>query len=387
MGSFNVACSVSNISISSQERVALIPLQPANARYNKTHKIEPSSSILMPNTYFNPLTFPIFGKYDEYGSVEAIEENDNTRAIEKHFGMSIEQFVAVITCGRPNVNDYYSEHFNAFAVNKEAISSFAVRFDEVFLNLIGLTPIKSAEPTTYQTYSYEEQPYQVVIIKDTEGVAGYEILNQSGEIVKKNNNYSLKADFLNDFFSLTGIQLNVAKENQEKVTLFSQLSAMFVHAEIYEELTNEFSRYEKYYNDFQTALQGYLKTKPKTALKTAKGLTVVLDFSDNGLEDFLLDAKNPFNYFNRDRHDFLRYFKDMSMFVALYEELLSSGALKEETCRNIRFQHSMYNANQLFFPAMSGPQCGDDLASKKLLEKSLEIVNRRLAKQEEEEDY
>ena len=35
--------------------------------------------------FFKPAMFPIFGDYDDYGGMENIQEDDNTKTLEKHF--------------------------------------------------------------------------------------------------------------------------------------------------------------------------------------------------------------------------------------------------------------------------------------------------------------
>jgi hypothetical protein len=44
--------------------------------------------------------FPIFGNYDDYGGMEKIEEDDNTKSLEKYFGLTIQEIVDVICCNR-----------------------------------------------------------------------------------------------------------------------------------------------------------------------------------------------------------------------------------------------------------------------------------------------
>lgn len=386
MGCFNVACSISKLSIGYGRRVALIPLEPANVWNRSPHVIKPSSSLLYPNEYFNPLTFPIFGKYDDYGSIEEIEENINTMAIEKHFGMTIEDFVGLVTCNRPNVNDYFSKHFEVFAVNKEIIRSHQIDFDEQFMRRMGLEAVETAEPVEPKPYAFRGQPYQVFYVPTSrEGVMGYEIRDEDGKVVKSGSGHGMRKSFLNHFYDLTGIHLNVAKENREKAALFGQLSAMFVDAEIYEELAGDGStnKLNLYYDQLQTEIQNFAITKQKIKELEEKSPPKTQENADNHIEAYRLEMKNPFNYFNRDRNKFLNAFKDFSLFTQIYEAPITAGKLKDMASKYNTFQYSMFFTNSLFFPAMNGMQGGDDEASKKLLEKSLEIVNRRLAERED----
>ncbi len=85
MGSWSVYCEMSNITITSGTECVLIPLM-VNDR-GETNK-------------WAPATLPIFGKYDDYGGIEDIEENLNTKQIEKHYGVSIEEFCTFLIDGK-----------------------------------------------------------------------------------------------------------------------------------------------------------------------------------------------------------------------------------------------------------------------------------------------
>ena len=90
MGSFNVACSVSNISIGAGDPVAYIPLEVARYPY----KIGDGNDMLIyTHCFYAPVTLPIFGLYDDYGGVENIEKNRNTDIIEKYFGAHISEII------------------------------------------------------------------------------------------------------------------------------------------------------------------------------------------------------------------------------------------------------------------------------------------------------
>jgi len=91
MGSYNVACSVSNISIGPGERIAYFPLRPN--QYAKGFEGGPAdgnNTLIHTNCYYYPVTLPIFGTYDDYGGIENIEKNLNTYILEKYFGQVIE---------------------------------------------------------------------------------------------------------------------------------------------------------------------------------------------------------------------------------------------------------------------------------------------------------
>jgi hypothetical protein len=92
MGCFNVACGVSRISMGGGEPVVLIPLVDADDKI--TEKYEGAFIVTNegPKGTFVPFTLPIFGDYDDYGSIENIQRDCNVETIEKFFNCKIEVF-------------------------------------------------------------------------------------------------------------------------------------------------------------------------------------------------------------------------------------------------------------------------------------------------------
>jgi hypothetical protein len=92
MGDYNVSCGVSRISLGGGNKCALIPL----TRTEHSDEIFDGACYVSndgPCGRFHPITLPVFGEYNSYGTLENIEEDCNTKAIEKQFGCSIGDFV------------------------------------------------------------------------------------------------------------------------------------------------------------------------------------------------------------------------------------------------------------------------------------------------------
>ncbi len=101
MGCFNVSCGMSSISMGTDDAV-LIPLIP-NRFKAKDCSIEIHGANIVSNdgamAFFKPLTLPIFGTLDSYGGLEDIEEDANTKAIEKFYGIDIDKFASAVYHG------------------------------------------------------------------------------------------------------------------------------------------------------------------------------------------------------------------------------------------------------------------------------------------------
>lgn len=85
MGSWSIYCGVSKIAITAGQSCVLLPLKE-NKHFQGYH------------THL-PATFPIFGEYDDYGGLENIENDENTKLIESHFGVKIKDFAHYFTRG------------------------------------------------------------------------------------------------------------------------------------------------------------------------------------------------------------------------------------------------------------------------------------------------
>jgi len=83
MGSWSVYCGVSRIAITAGHDMVLLPIKESKSHASYLPWI--------------PATLPIFGTYDDYGGIEEIIEDDNTKKIESYFGLSILDFTKVFT--------------------------------------------------------------------------------------------------------------------------------------------------------------------------------------------------------------------------------------------------------------------------------------------------
>ncbi len=98
MGSFNVACSVSRISIGCGDPVVYIPL--ATAEYH--NKIGDGNNLLIySHCQYQPVSMPIFGEYDDYGRVGNIRETEVTKRLEEFFKMNIDDIIGIDLMPRP----------------------------------------------------------------------------------------------------------------------------------------------------------------------------------------------------------------------------------------------------------------------------------------------
>ena len=241
MGSFNVSCAVSHITIHNGDRAFLFPLLPNINKYeiqeghpdDGTLIVNSASQYLHPDEYYIPFCFPVEGKYDDYGSLEDIVENENTKAIEFLLGISINDFVALVTDNRgKNPFDTYSAFYEVFFDKKEYMEK-NIQFDDF---LIGM----GFEQNGMQ-YIFPGAKYRVE--KNAEGYILYTKQEFSKPIQKKLNSLNLN-DPYNAKENLLKIHVLIEKEylglrNKPAYEITRKLSGMFVNGDIYDFLTEK----------------------------------------------------------------------------------------------------------------------------------------------------
>lgn len=88
MGSWSVSCGISNIAITSGNECCIVPLVESHSDYGG----------------YVPRTLPIFGRYNDYGGMEDIVEDENTKLIENYLGITIAELVEFLVDGKFTYN-------------------------------------------------------------------------------------------------------------------------------------------------------------------------------------------------------------------------------------------------------------------------------------------
>lgn len=429
MGCFNVSCAVSHITIHEGDRTFLFPLLPNINEYNYflnkrrddgTVTIGPASLYLYQDEHFIPFCFPIEGTYNDYGSLENIVHNENTKAIETFLGITIEEFIELVTENRgKDVYDQYDAFYDVFFTKKELMSD-TVDFENF---LIGMGFKENCA-------EYESPDGSYFVQKVNENV--YDIIEKDGNAKRLSVQSRLKKNLLEIHKTLTGQYLGVENPN---IVIMEKLSAMFVHGDIYDFLTKKeeplkmkpedirISRYflqqlgfsytdeDMYEKDKITVHLDY-----KTQIKKDKATIEVynckefiqayeeltgtkckisqmgnMDNEDFRYEDMLIQYQNTNELYKKIAEhvsildDYwkktingLYYFRDWKYFFPMYEKLLSEHKIKTEYVNYVRFWSNAYSVNTMFTPTFQGEQCGNLEKERDLLKTALNIVQQKI---------
>lgn len=113
MGHFSHNCKLTGLPITDGTPVVLIVMKHVGRlhdysdeslqKYGHTYQCENETTRLK----FNPVWFPIHGEYDDYGGMQNIVNDDNTKILEEHYDLTIQQIVDIVTCSRKD--DGYSD--------------------------------------------------------------------------------------------------------------------------------------------------------------------------------------------------------------------------------------------------------------------------------------
>lgn len=391
MGCFNVACSVSNLSIGASTRVAFIPLWPnVFPRESQNHLLIPEAHLIYSHHFYYPVCLPIFGEYDDYGGIENIECNENVDLIEKYFGMPIDSFIEFITSGRRGVADSYGVPVEVFCEpnKKEWVSGHGTihRFGKNWLTAMGFHKIDKPRMGFYKEFKFvhpSSDEYLVGIYKaDYKGYKNESFIifdAETGVEIVRGGYHSPRSDFLKKWYNLTGYILYVSEENQELVKTMSRMAGMFVHGDIWKAIINNSNKMELWWAanhkpenlwlEFDRAVTEYEESKRE------------FDPVDTSLSDW----RHPLNSMGNNTRLPL-YFRGWPFFRPIYEKTIMDGGFREEINNWITFQSGMHSCNRFFFPAMNGEQHGNLSASRFLAEESLKILKAEWEKYKEDGD-
>jgi len=436
MGSFNVACSASNLSISSGTKIAFIILEPSRGYKIKDGKIPSLSMFTYNDDLYTPVSLPIFGEYDDYGSITDIVRDGNVEAIESYFGIDIYDVINLLTDGR-DLLDHCSASLSIYKL--DAFRSSAE--EKITLENIEKIGFKEDNGIFYKDGTDIKFSYH----QDEKNDRYFRFVVTNNELSKEymdSSLFDLQKKIFNDFSYI--ISLDSDKQNfVSKLKMFSKFSGMFVNKEIYDTFatrsfdgkkSDKFSDnlcqtphpvfFEKLGFTIETVTENYskkliikkdeiefsfeydqLKVKDETGFYDMARVFSYLDKKGMVLDRTLISGIDIFsekikyivrtlpviedkNHFSRMLYrDVLDSLKEIILpasnsskwrtFSDIY--LSPLGTADFSFIDNLRdfyfFSLNLGSSNHLFSPSVNGDQCGDSQMSKLLYKKAYSIVS------------
>ena len=367
MGSFNVACSISRISIGRGDKVVFIPLVASTTNKNNMLSI-PRQFVVNPNDFFNPLCLPIRGEYNDYGNIENVIRDDNLDLIENFLGFSIEELIDYIHS--KDIYNYLS-NLSAKFLPRVDILKDASPINSSFLKNFGFIKIGEFKKSNIveEVYEYGDVilPFFINLCKET-----LSITDDTGKILSKfnipNGNISqqYKSILLKTFANISKYYVGVEKKYQGILNLIDRMSGMFINSEIYDALTiKKHNDYEDYIGSYADHFDEYIELVRKLNSIVEKDTFLNLSIKKSYL---------PFV----EQHKYWYRFKD------IFDGALLEGKLRKDFIKYNIFETNMYSMNCFYFPAMSGEQYGNDEASLAFAETVVKVIKNNIKKYKED---
>ena len=387
MGSFNVACSISSLSINEGDRVKYFILKGADINISNIEGM-----LTYPHTLAKPVCLPVSGTYDDYGRVKP-DDNINNKIVEKYFNQDISEITDNISQGDGVIGESYSGMFVLEEVYNKLVE-FSLKDNSLYnsyvsrdvLDRFGFRKVLKEEqfffhPSYKYLYRNEERGYDLFLG------------NYGCTLVPLDEKQYCVADhrYLKEIYScwsdLTGLNKETFPIDINSKEYNSKDSFEIVNNKL-KDLTgitighakNSESIYSvKDFEEIWINLTGI-----KVDVEDLKSIYVYDKNIEEAIERLSSKDNRLFEYSKLS--DLLDSFRGWQLFNRLYTIENINDDIKVQIRECMAFDSSMYSCNRFYFPAMNGEQCGNSDASKELLNVSMSIINERLKNEDEEED-
>lgn len=362
MGSWSVYCGISKIVITSGQKCVLLPLK-------KNLNGESYLSYL-------PATLPIFGEYDDYGGIENIEKDDNTKLIEEHFGVSIEDFSFFFTRGivRDDESDFPKKLKKVEEIKKwtfmfidRQVYDFMSEYvhagfgggggldygNKDILNLLGFNYI--GENTNKKVYDYQRFNKEWELNGEKFYSDGTWLCHPKGSVHTLNGKYSA----LSEYVKIPEDKLWVGQKIMWQ--LWEHLSDVNAKKQLLHIIGK---RYSSIYDDdeMDTSYLPEAFQKLKDWEEKNKDLDISQEEKNKVFQKIIVEAKNGVKKIEKPKTIVDAYVNDFRKYAKLL-------------CDLVTIRHNLYPMSGTFEPYILylTPQCGEHKHHQVLLNKFAEI--------------
>lgn len=373
MGSFNTGCSISGVSIGCDDSVVLIPLIPKKTMDGEISAIPSVSMFLYTNDLYQPFTLPIVGKMSDCGRLTDIQKNANTEYLANLFGISIESFVECISNDR-DLFDSMNPIVKVFSLN------ILKGFDKKVMARIGF--IELEDNNDVKSFYSSEHNCKIEIQPQYESSGFCYTANLSVFFKNTENEYECvladeslwdfsyrgASQIQNIFWREFKIALGNDEKTLEKAFYLNSACSMFVHKDIFDKLTS-----------FDENLISVSKIQDQVLMKSNQFKNAEINFDEipeanlEAFKDLLLSSVCHDLYHKIGLQEFDELHKVYKLDVFDNDEIFKAMIMFSN------FKYAIMSCCKFFSPAGRGPQEGDYVTTKKLLEESLKIVNNKIS--------
>lgn len=319
MGCFNYSCGLSNASIGYSDRAGVILLTK-----NQYSLLKRDCSLI--SDMYIPVSGPIFGKYNDYGSLMDIERSPMVEAMEHEYKTPIEGIFASLLSDSPYDTEMRKFFFQDTPLPYDENERFKA-FDRSDLVGWGFTP------KTESKWAYGQKTLTI------EGSNKFHVTD--GDTSPHNFVARTAVEFLDNFHSATQIWLGLSRVESDRFNRLITLTAMYYLPEVYDALlpvvSDRFLSMSKY---FEVLLEDIKRV--------------------SGTEDSSAFAVSDLNMGNSFVREVVSV-KSMDVFKHM--------AMNQDAWRPLWHMYDMMQAtNQAYMPPVMGSQTGSPHAEKAVAE-------------------
>lgn len=333
MGSFDVACGLSNLTIHYGDEAGIVPLVK-NETAGEFRLFD-----VYPTTQYIPYLPPMFGVYDDYGRLTSVDSSNATASLVTDvFRLPAD---VVLACIGNYGRDIHSK-FGPLAENYEnKIPGRVPQHRESpkdYLESLGFISDSLVEEIYYfgdHEFFVGEHKYQIRA-KDSRGY-----------ISIHEGSFSSIESALHEFALKTKTVPGFDPKDYLQIVELANMYGMFVHKEVYEK-----------------AISG---VNPKFTLEAIQQT---------------IKARNSFSYLRDNNIHTKELFRKLGISSSNFRNSVDLFSIAADLIDLDRFHALMSQVNRIFAPTMCGEQMGNDEASLQLVQISQEILQRNLSELE-----
>lgn len=257
MGSFDVSCGISNISINEGDNTGFLILEKPPVYLSRDFP-EPGKTLIINATdLYRPVLPPVYGTYDDYGRITDIRDSATTKVIEEMFGLPVQQVIDCIVSS-DDIYDSRSAIADAYATKPELITDRNDSLAEYLKNLGFKVEKQDGEDVYVFNLKYEittnsEDKYW--IIRESE----------SKKVLAQVSTYKDGWHLLNTFVHLTGMYPGFDVKDFRAIRSLNAYSGMFFMEEVFRGM-DMFNNTEHYMNNYEMTMTNSFKESWREAL-------------------------------------------------------------------------------------------------------------------------
>lgn len=377
MGHFSHNCKLTGIPITGGTKVVLFPMllraylgensDKALKEIGTTYQCS-NDTIRMK---FSPCWFPIKGEYDDYGGMENIEHDDNTKVLEDYYGLTIEQIVGVITCHRKD--DGYSDDLDCIKDKGVKYEYGKPVYQERYKELLPISGMwihrevydKLVESPTGDYF--DKLDFGIPAFLKSLGFEedGVDETKERYKLKFKKDNFILYSDgtWLDGHVYTLQELRNLCKKNGVTIDI-SQHAKKGEVEQLFDYVVPEVKSLKTFRDFDEKEMAAAIEKEGKEkAVETMKKL-LREDVESTHVLDLLKRT-----FLNEDRY------KITNKMTPVYYEAARQGKLRQNLVEFWRFDHYMWCMGRYYAPVGTGPQDGEHKAVQKVLNVANDIIN------------